>query len=61
MDPTPPNNASFDCRLSPFHVETKCESRLLKVSLSILTSSPILMMALDELRQKKNKGRMTLV
>ena len=42
MDPTPPNNASFDCRLSPFHVETKCDSRLLKVSLSIFTSSPIL-------------------
>ena len=42
MDPTPPNNASVDCRLSPFHVETKWDSRLLKASLSILTSSPIL-------------------
>ena len=61
MDPTPLNNASFDCRLSPFHVETKCESRLLKVSLSILTSSPILFdssrLALDEKRKEgKNDG-----
>ena len=39
MDPAPPNNASLDCRLSFFHAEMNCESRVLKASLSILTSS----------------------
>lgn len=39
MDPAPPNNASLDCRLSFFHAEMNCDSRVLKASLSILTSS----------------------
>ena len=39
MDPAPPNNASLDCRLSFFHTEMNCDSRVLKASLSILTSS----------------------
>ena len=39
MDPVPPNNASLDCRLSFFHAEMNCDSRVLKASLSILTSS----------------------
>ena len=39
MEPTPPNSASLDCRLSFFHVEMRYDNRLLKASLSILTSS----------------------
>ena len=42
IEPTPPNSASLDCRLSFFHVEMRWDSRLLKASLSILTSSAMI-------------------